>query len=75
MRKGFVGVAVVFILRRRILHNLPLERCLQLRRDHRQPVDEQDQVETVIVLFAVVDLPHHTEDIGLNTGGVISGWK
>jgi hypothetical protein len=70
LKERLPGIAIVLVLRHGVLDRLPFERRLQLRRDDRQPVDEQHQVETIVVLPAVVNLPHHAQDVGLVQAGV-----
>ncbi len=57
------GVAVVAVLAHGVGDGLPGRRVLQLGGGHRQPVDEEHQVEGVAVAGGVVELRGDAEDV------------
>lgn len=57
-------VAIRFVLPFGVLDILAGEPVLQLRREKRHAVEEQDEVETVPVVRAVAKLPHDGEYVG-----------
>ncbi len=62
--KRFLRAAVVLVLPHRIVHRLLGQIVLQLEGRHRQPIDEQPQVERVRhVVRAIPQLPRHREDV------------
>ncbi len=56
-------VPVEFVLPDRILDGLTVERILELGGEDRDAVEEQHEVETVLVLLAVMKLANHGEEI------------
>ena len=63
-QKRLLRVAITPILRDGVLDILPRERVLQLRGEDRDAVQEDPEVQTLLVLRAVVKLPHDREEVG-----------
>ena len=58
-----LGMAIEPILINRVADTLR-KVCLEFDRRHRDAVQEQHQIYTVLVLLRVVDLPHYPEAVG-----------
>lgn len=56
-------VAVVLVLADRVLHVLPVERVLELRREDRDAVQEEHHIEALLVLFAEPELADDREQV------------
>ncbi len=57
-------IAGVLILPDRILDVLPGEQILQLGGEDRQAVQEQNEIQALVVLFAIFDLADDGKEIG-----------
>ena len=61
----FPRVAVRPVLANGVLDRLARQRVLELRREDGDAVEEDRQVEALVVLLAVVQLPRHEEEVAL----------
>lgn len=59
-----LGVAIETVLTDGILHGLPRKGVLEFGGEERQAVQEEDEIETLLVLGTVVQLTHDGEEVG-----------
>ena len=62
-QERLAGIAVAFVLRDGVLDVLSGERIFEFGGEERQTVQEDPEVQAVLVLLAVVELPHHREEV------------
>ena len=58
-------IAVLAVLRHRVLHILPRERILKFGGEDRNAVHEDCQIQTLLALRLIAKLPDNREEIGL----------
>jgi hypothetical protein len=64
LKQRLARIAVVPVLAYSFLDILPLEGILQLNGEDGQAIEEQAQVEGQFVIGLILELAHHTEDVG-----------